>query len=250
MLSASADMLVFAASTVPYGNRLEAVDRSGQRLRVWEEPNGQNWPRLSGRGNDLVTFYLGRKDDARALEHARLAANMDAKRVARDPHNAGAKVDYAVVLSQMGVCSKRLGLREDALTYYLQSLAIRRELWESDRANVNARDHLMYMLTEIANLELSVGKWEGARTHVLEAVRHATALHGKVSSSLPQETLIQGFSHLGRAAKGLKADPCPFSRKSLALAPASPDAIENFQYRVAVKLALESARDGLHSCPQ
>jgi hypothetical protein len=108
----------------------------------------------------------------------------------------------------------------------------------------------MYMLTEIANLELSLGRWEGARTHVLEAVQHATALHGKVSSSLPQETLIQGFSHLGRAAKGLKTDPCPFFRKSLALAPASPDAIENFQYRVAVKAALQSARDGLQSCPQ
>ena len=54
MLSASADMLVFAASTVAYGNRLEAVDRGGQRLRLWEEPEAQNWPRLSPDGQLLA----------------------------------------------------------------------------------------------------------------------------------------------------------------------------------------------------
>jgi Tol biopolymer transport system component len=54
MLSASTDMLVFATSTVPYGNRLEVVDRSGQRLRVWEEPEAQNWPRLSPDGQLLA----------------------------------------------------------------------------------------------------------------------------------------------------------------------------------------------------
>jgi hypothetical protein len=54
MVSASADMLVFAAATVPYGNRLEAVDRSGHRLRFWEEPEAQNWPRLSPDGQLLA----------------------------------------------------------------------------------------------------------------------------------------------------------------------------------------------------
>jgi serine/threonine protein kinase len=54
MLSASPDMLVFAASTVPYGNRLEVVDRSGNRLRIWDEPEAQNWPRLSPDGQLLA----------------------------------------------------------------------------------------------------------------------------------------------------------------------------------------------------
>ena len=54
MLSASADVLAFAASAVPYGNRLEAVDRSGQRLRLWDEPESQNWPRLSPDGRYLA----------------------------------------------------------------------------------------------------------------------------------------------------------------------------------------------------
>jgi Tol biopolymer transport system component len=56
MLSASSDMLVFASSTVPYGNasRLEAVDRTGTRLRFWETPEAQNWPRLSPDGGMLA----------------------------------------------------------------------------------------------------------------------------------------------------------------------------------------------------
>ena len=54
MLGASADVLAFAATTVPYGNRLEAVDRSGQRLRLWNEPEAQNWPRVSPDGRYLA----------------------------------------------------------------------------------------------------------------------------------------------------------------------------------------------------
>jgi eukaryotic-like serine/threonine-protein kinase len=54
MLSASADVLAFAESVVPSGNRLESVDRSGQRLRVWNEPEAQNWPRVSPDGHRLA----------------------------------------------------------------------------------------------------------------------------------------------------------------------------------------------------
>jgi serine/threonine protein kinase/Tol biopolymer transport system component len=63
MLSASADVLVFATSTVPheFRHRLEAVDRNGHRLRVWNM-EAQNWPSLSPDGR-----YLARErvDDLR-----------------------------------------------------------------------------------------------------------------------------------------------------------------------------------------
>jgi non-specific serine/threonine protein kinase/serine/threonine-protein kinase len=196
----------------------------------------------------LVTFHLSRKDDDRAFEHARLAAEMYARRLAQDAHDAGARRDYAIALSQMGVSRKRPGFRDEALKYYSQSLAIRRELWQSDRANVNAREHLMYLLTEIGRVQVSLGRWEQARTHVQEAIEHASALHGKVSSSVPLETLIQGYSHLGAVAKGLKGDPCPWFRRSVALTPAAPRGMESFQYRVAVMAAFQTARDGLTGC--
>ena len=57
MLAASAEMLVIATTSVPYGNRLEAVDRAGRRLRLWEA-EAQNWPRISP---DKEGRYLARQ---------------------------------------------------------------------------------------------------------------------------------------------------------------------------------------------
>ncbi|HSC27944.1 MAG TPA: protein kinase, partial [Vicinamibacterales bacterium] len=54
MLSASSDVLAVSAATVPYGNRLEIVDRQGQRLRLWDEAEAQNWPRVSPDGRRLA----------------------------------------------------------------------------------------------------------------------------------------------------------------------------------------------------
>jgi Tol biopolymer transport system component len=60
MVSASTDVLAFAATTVPYGNRIEAVDRRGQRVRLWDEPEAQNWPRLSPDGQRLARQRVDR----------------------------------------------------------------------------------------------------------------------------------------------------------------------------------------------
>jgi dipeptidyl aminopeptidase/acylaminoacyl peptidase len=53
MMSASSEVLAFAPATIPQGNRLELVGRTGQRLRMWD-PEGQNWPRLSPDGKRLA----------------------------------------------------------------------------------------------------------------------------------------------------------------------------------------------------
>jgi serine/threonine protein kinase len=54
MLSASPDVLAFTGSVVPWGNRLEAIEANGKRLRLWSEPEAQNWPRLSPDGRRLA----------------------------------------------------------------------------------------------------------------------------------------------------------------------------------------------------
>jgi Tol biopolymer transport system component len=54
MLSASRDVLAFAETSVPSGERLEAVDRGGNRLRLWATPAALNWPRLSPDGRRLA----------------------------------------------------------------------------------------------------------------------------------------------------------------------------------------------------
>lgn len=198
----------------------------------------------------LVTFNLRLKEDRTALEHARLAAELDSRLVANAPHDAAARLDYSTDLSQMAVCSRRLGSFEEALRLYARSLAIRRALWESDRGNVHARDRLMYTLKEIGSLQADLGKWRDAQRHLLEAVEHASALHDKVSGTVPREILLQSYFHMGRVAIGLKNDPCPWFRRCISLAPVRPEALESYQYRVAVNTALAGAREGLRSCPQ
>jgi hypothetical protein len=54
MLSASPEVLAFADSAIPDGDRLEAVDRHGIRLRLWEKPEPLNWPRLSPDGKRIA----------------------------------------------------------------------------------------------------------------------------------------------------------------------------------------------------
>ena len=54
MVSASPDVLAFAESNIPYGSRLEAVDRRGNRMRLWAKAEPLNWPRLSPDGTQIA----------------------------------------------------------------------------------------------------------------------------------------------------------------------------------------------------
>jgi serine/threonine protein kinase len=54
MLSASPDVLAFATSTAPYGNRLEIVRRSGEHFWIAGDTEPQNWPRVSPDGRYLA----------------------------------------------------------------------------------------------------------------------------------------------------------------------------------------------------
>lgn len=58
MLSASANLLAFAASSVPYGLALESVERTGDGERVLDQPQSQGWPRVSPDGRHLARERL------------------------------------------------------------------------------------------------------------------------------------------------------------------------------------------------
>ena len=60
LLSASADVLAFADSFVPWGTRLEVAGRNGTQLRQWSEPESQNWPRVSPDGHFLARQRVDR----------------------------------------------------------------------------------------------------------------------------------------------------------------------------------------------
>lgn len=54
MLSASSGLLAFVTETMSNGVHLEAVTRDGTRVRVWQEAEAQNWPRVSPDGRYLA----------------------------------------------------------------------------------------------------------------------------------------------------------------------------------------------------
>jgi eukaryotic-like serine/threonine-protein kinase len=54
MFSVSDDVLAHVPSPIPYGQRLAAIDRNGERLKLWEERAPINWPRLSPDGRRLA----------------------------------------------------------------------------------------------------------------------------------------------------------------------------------------------------
>jgi serine/threonine protein kinase/Tol biopolymer transport system component len=58
MASASADVMAFAESPIPSGNRLASFSMGGERVRTWDEPVVQNWPRVSPDGRLLARAHM------------------------------------------------------------------------------------------------------------------------------------------------------------------------------------------------
>jgi eukaryotic-like serine/threonine-protein kinase len=54
MVSASADMLAFVHSPLPFGQRLASSGRNGEDLKMWTERLTQGWPRISPDGRRLA----------------------------------------------------------------------------------------------------------------------------------------------------------------------------------------------------
>jgi Tol biopolymer transport system component len=54
MFSVSDDVLTYVPLPIPYGQRLAAIERNGEHLKLWEERASINWPRLSPDGRRLV----------------------------------------------------------------------------------------------------------------------------------------------------------------------------------------------------
>jgi Tol biopolymer transport system component len=58
MMTASDDVMAFADSTLPSGNRLASVAKDGTGLRVWDWADAHNWPRLSPDGKLIARGHM------------------------------------------------------------------------------------------------------------------------------------------------------------------------------------------------
>ena len=54
MFGVSDDILAYVSAPIPYGQRLAAIDRNGEHLKLWEERASINWPRVSPDDRRLV----------------------------------------------------------------------------------------------------------------------------------------------------------------------------------------------------
>jgi tetratricopeptide (TPR) repeat protein len=128
----------------------------------------------------LSNMYSSDRDGSidldQALDHARIAVELDERRVQIMPHDVQAKLDLAFSLS---VLASTLEHKEDlagATTYTVRSVQIRRAIWEVDSKNYQARDRLANALARLGDAYARQKDWRNAVPALREAIEHSEAL--------------------------------------------------------------------------
>jgi len=141
----------------------------------------------------LVHKYLSgmyqNRDVGRLLEHARIAAELDERRVKASPQDAQAQLDLA---QSLGMVAAGWNLKDDptrAAGYAERSVQIRRALWEADSKDHRARDRLAYALTLLGQLRRKQKDRRSALACLREAVEHSEALTRSTDFQASWETL-------------------------------------------------------------
>jgi len=144
-------------------------------------------------------------DEARA--HALEAARLDARRIALQPLNAAAKLDYSFDLSTLGDAEVAAGRYDEALRRFREALPIRRELWEKDPANVFAGYRLVYMLARLGETMVLAGESDRAEAPLREAIAVG---RGLAPERQGETSLARAYLFMGEAVRERGGDPCPW----------------------------------------
>jgi serine/threonine protein kinase/tetratricopeptide (TPR) repeat protein len=157
--------------------------------------------------------YFASTDPARSLQHATSAARLDSERVAADPHNAQAKLDYAIDLSVLGDHHLLTGLYDEALPHYEKSLELRRTLAAADPRNAYASERLGYILAQTGVTHVLANDPARGVPLLLESLRR---LEATAESGDRQELggiRFRAYVALGEAHFALKQDHCAWDRR-------------------------------------
>ncbi len=160
----------------------------------------------------LCHKYLGTSFDVPAEEseaHLREALRLDRERKDAEPHNPQARLDYSFDLSLLGSHNQQRGRFEAGLVYFEEALALRRELWEADRDNVQARDRLSNMLMRTGATHVFAGAAARGEALLRESVQHEDALP---TDRVTRRTRQDAYLMLGEAARIAGRDPCAWLR--------------------------------------
>ena len=118
----------------------------------------------------------GKPDLDRSLEHARIAAELDERRMTIAPGDAQTRLDLAFSLSMLATGWDRRNDLSKATGYAEQSVQIRRMMYEADPKDHRARDRLAYGLYLTGRLYHRQRNWPSALACLREAVEHSDAL--------------------------------------------------------------------------
>jgi serine/threonine protein kinase/tetratricopeptide (TPR) repeat protein len=181
---------------------------------------------------NLVGYYVQR-DTARSLRHAERAAQLDSERVAAEPHNSQAKLDYAIDLSTLGDHYVLQEQYERALAYYEQSIPLRKTLAEADPMNVFAAQRLAYMLQQTGETYVLAGQHARGLPPLLDSLKRIDAIPANSRDDEIGWIQFRAYVALGEAHFMMKQNHCAWDRRAAASPRPAPQLLGSDERRLA-----------------
>ena len=123
----------------------------------------------------MSTLSLSQSQLTQALEHARLAEEMDSRRLAARPSSREAQIDLTYDFGVAADCYEKMGDEVHALDRYQRSLDIRQRLADSDPKDARLQERLAYSEMSVGGALLKLGKAPEALEKFHTAARVAKA---------------------------------------------------------------------------
>jgi eukaryotic-like serine/threonine-protein kinase len=249
LASAHFSMFIHAAREPGSDKAVPHMDRALEAFEklLAAKPDDLDRKRNVALCHKTLSAHVAKRDPARAFQHVRRAAQLDSERLAAEPDNAQAKIDYTFDLSALGDYHSSRREYDDALRQFERALALRRELWAADQANAQARDRLAYMLMRVAEMQMLAGRHRLAAPLLQESVAQVRALPKQGWEDML--TLSKAYLFLGEVALASKNDPCPWYRPMAELLLKVPEAKEQGFFEPATAKLRDRALERLKSCP-
>ena len=153
----------------------------------------------------LVCKYLGAllepTQPAAARPHYVRALELDERRLSRAPDDRQIQLDVAISASNLASVADIQGDVAVAAPLFARSLALRRQLAETDPNDVFAREKLGYLLARVARFHAPRDP-RAARALALESIAVSTPVFDKTRDRSAHDTLAEAGSSLRSSSNG------------------------------------------------
>jgi eukaryotic-like serine/threonine-protein kinase len=192
--------------------------------------------------------YFASRDRARSLRHTHEAARLDAARVAADPEDRRAQVDYSISLGMLGDQSFYSDQFEQALAHYESVLSLRRQIWEADPNDIHLTGRLAYTLARIGQTRVLMRQPASAVPILREALQRVEDVPEPRRDSSYASTLLLAYTQLAEAAVAAREDACAWDLPAAELLRIVPTAREVFDAETITKASLDRSLARAASC--